>query len=921
MNLRVATPELISQRVRSVLKERPQAEVLAVRAEPRWNAGDLDVDGRRVKVAPCISPLAVRTELAAWEDRTVSPGNGDLLVVVCDLSDTDLGTDVLARITPNRLLSLEPWDAVRGLFGVTRIDAAFGKKEDDWIAAALLAHVTAERAAALKVGTTLTIDAAYAALAQAIFGASALTVDDLLAAAARQANFGELSGADDDTRAGLLAALGRTSGKVGELVADIVRAGHGAELVSIGLAARSVYGDGSDDGGKAAGKFEAYCGAASIDPQVALVLAARCEDTVGTLRARHLDRANQLTALADQLASSWDATHPGASPLLPSGFAARITQAVAGLSAVLDALDAAADDAGLAGPLADLRSRIAAVRDHVEAASPLGARRTAHLEMASRLVTWLAAPQLEPLVDAKSFEDAAVRYRRDSAWVDRARRRLWRGDDDSEVAAVYKSVLDRVVARRRDENRRFATLLAAWGDSPSDPAALAKHGLVTVEHVVPTVLPSFGDLPVLFLVLDGCGLPSFLELAPQLVPAGFRELGRSVGQASPVRVAGIAALPTVTNVSRASLIAGTLTTGTRDVETKGFVAHPKLGGSAACFHQSELLGAAGAALAPDVQAALGPEGPRFVCVVVNTIDDELRKGTFTEELRLGDLAAVTSVLEAARNAGRAVVISADHGHVLAQPDDGGTGTFQGGGSGGERWREADRDPNETEVQLRGPRVLRGGEAGVLAPWEDDFRYGAKAGGYHGGASPEEALVPVAVFLPAGLPVPSGWDVYAEAAPLWWELRIAAAETVAPAEPAKKPKPAPENQPSMFTPEEVTAVPAPAGPAVLAQPPWLDDIVASEVWKAQRSLAGRGALPDDRARELLAAAARRGGVASFAVLAAESSYPPARLPGVLANLARMLNVDGYAVLEVDLVAQEVRLELALLNQQFQIEVTE
>jgi hypothetical protein len=178
-----------------------------------------------------------------------------------------------------------------------------------------------------------------------------------------------------------------------------------------------------------------------------------------------------------------------------------------------------------------------------------------------------------------------------------------------------------------------------------------------------------------------------------------------------------------------------------------------------------------------------------------------------------------------------------------------------------------------------------------------------------------------VFLPAGLPVPDGWDVYAEAAPLWWDLRIAAAETVAPAAPAKKPKPAAENQPSMFTPEEVTTVPAPAGPAVLAQPAWLDDLVASEVWKAQRSLAGRGALADDRARELLAAAARRGGVASFAVLAAESSTSAARLSGALANLARLLNVDGYAVLEVDPGAQEVRLGLPLLAQQFQIEVTE
>ena len=44
---------------------------------------------------------------------------------------------------------------------------------------------------------------------------------------------------------------------------------------------------------------------------------------------------------------------------------------------------------------------------------------------------------------------------------------------------------------------------------------------------------------------------------------------------------------------------------------------------------------------------------------------------------------------------------------------------------------------------------------MLAPFDDDFRYGAKAGGYHGGATPEEVLVPVAVFMPAGIDPPAG----------------------------------------------------------------------------------------------------------------------------------------------------------------------
>ena len=46
----------------------------------------------------------------------------------------------------------------------------------------------------------------------------------------------------------------------------------------------------------------------------------------------------------------------------------------------------------------------------------------------------------------------------------------------------------------------------------------------------------------------------------------------------------------------------------------------------------------------------------------------------------------------------------------------------------------------------------------------------------------------------------------------------------------------------------------------------------------------------------------------------------RLAGFLAVLARALNVDGFAVLDVDASGQEARLSSALLAQQFAIEVT-
>jgi hypothetical protein len=55
------------------------------------------------------------------------------------------------------------------------------------------------------------------------------------------------------------------------------------------------------------------------------------------------------------------------------------------------------------------------------------------------------------------------------------------------------------------------------------------------------------------------------------------------------------------------------------------------------------------------------------------------------------------------------------------------------------------------------------------------------------------------------------------------------------------------------------------------------------------------------------------------LAIDASMPQARVPGFLANLARVLNVDAYAVLDVDAAAQEARLSLPTLGEQFQIDL--
>jgi len=951
VSLRAATPELIAQRVCAVLDKRPDAEVIALRAEPRWMNGPLPISGRHVVVKPCTSPLAVRAALADWADEhTAGAANGsaanrsDLLVVLCDLADADLGADVLARFTPAQVLGLEPWNAVKSLFGVLHLDAAFNT-DDGWIADALLAHVPGDVARARTRGAVLTVEVALDTLADQLLGAERLDVDAVLPAAARPNPFASLDAAAPATRTGMLDDLGERNGALGALVAAVIRVGEASDLLPLGLVARAVYGHGEHDGGRAAGHLEARCGGVRIAPAVGTAFAQRCEEVVTALFASDPDRANVIVAKAATLATDIDASHPEYSDVLPSGFDRRVAIAAGLIATVLDGL---ADDASTPAPREVLRAadaladRVDRVGHHRQSQTPGGRTRHDHLEMAARLTTWLATPHLA--TPPTSFEEAATAYAESSAWIDRARRRLWHGDGDPGVGATYRRVLDAVVTRRRVENERFAKLLAAWTDTPSNREARTHAGVIAVEDVATEILAPLGTAtPLLFVVLDGCGVASFTELAPQLSETGYREVIRSPptsagGPATGRRLIGIAALPTVTEVSRASLISGHLDHGDQDHERRAFAANSSLaigGTPAAFFHQNKLFGPAGSSLSAAVDRAVSASELAVVGVAINVIDDHLKRGTFTDELRLQDLHALVPLLDAARTHGRAIVFSADHGHVLAQPDDGGTGAFQGGGTGGERWRTADRPAGDNEVLLRGERVLLGGEAGVLAPFDDDFRYGAKAGGYHGGATPEEVLVPVAVFIPAGIDPPAGWEHRSQVPPLWWDLRIAGASegdavtvagpsVTAGEKPRRKAKPVDRSQVAMFdVPPAAASSPGPS-PAVTpaagaGEPRWIALLLATDIWTLQKGASSRAQLPEDRVRRVLAAVDRRGGVISFAALAADSATPIGRLPGFLAHLARVLNVDGYPVLDVDATAAEVRLSVQLLTKQFEIAV--
>ena len=70
--------------------------------------------------------------------------------------------------------------------------------------------------------------------------------------------------------------------------------------------------------------------------------------------------------------------------------------------------------------------------------------------------------------------------------------------------------------------------------------------------------------------------------------------------------------------------------------------------------------------------------------------------------------------------------------------------------------------------------------------------------------------------------------------------------------------------------------------------------------------------------MLAALSEQGGKMTLAALARKMQLPPFRLPGLLAAVQRVLNVEGYPILSKDEASDTVELNSGLLRRQFDLQ---
>lgn len=918
--------------------------VLGVRARPEWaGAPTFTHDEVPVRVVPCVSALAVREALL---ERV----RGQWLVVLTDRPEEDLGAGVLSHLVWHRLRIPDPWEAARDRFAATGIDPVLTATGNDREIAAGLLMAAPPAGWPPAPGGVLTRDHALGAVAAAHLGLSDPVVDATSvlawtadpAGATRIADLRSLAG-NPLADAVIAWAAGR-AGAAAPYVLHLLRAGDGRDAVPLGLVtgllaqAREEPGEPSQLAREALIRLEPLLGGAAPVTAVSRSWAAESAGVIGEMLSDRAKQAsgNALLARADELLTS---AQGGAladrSDLLPTG----LTRRLAALADTLRAALAIAAPGGRPDP-DEPQIRAAALIGIEQAWARVAAHRLAGADArtpafhgAVRLARWLTA---NSAATGTSLRHLLDRHRNDDAWADSAVNDAAPGVSDPGLGSGLAAVLATAQVRRNAHDREFATALAAHTDRDPDTVSGSRGGAWHLEDLLPeVVLPLARSTPILLLVLDGMSAAVGTEVVTSVLSRTGDGWVEALLPGQTRRAAALAVLPTVTEVSRTSLLCGQLRTGGRDVEERGYQALTRAYGlvGAALFHKRPLDSSRlGHALADDVAAAIGDvTGHPLVTCVLNTIDDALdRSDPVGTEWSAEAVKHLVPLLDRARHAGRAVILTADHGFV-AERRQGTQRSYATISSG--RSRAAAEPAARDEVLVTGRRVLLHEGRAVLAV-DESLRYGPLKAGYHGGAAPAEAVVPVAVLVPGEVPddVPgsddggSGLRLAPPQEPFWWIDPITAPAldaapvstpiSAAPQRAADRVRARHKDEPpTLFDEAEQEAtVPAKAP----AADPVAAAVLKSAVYTAQKKIAGRVATNDEQIRNLLSALLAAPSHRLPATLAATAlAVSPATLRGAVLHAQRLLNVEGYPVLRVDADGSTVILDQTLLREQFRI----
>lgn len=875
--------------------------VFAIRTDfPYVGAPEIICDGLAVKVADCRSDLEARDLML---DLATQDGHGLLLLMRTD--EDRIGEDVRARFAGKTVHTLDQREVLKEIYQATAIDPRISN--DDALLEALV--MAGSGGGGRKApGGTLDLDFAWSViLRQPDLMNQRPDLVEILRWSLDAERWAAVEALEQNLVPSFFDWVGERAGEVARCLESLFTTDQTNLYLPLGLVVGDLFHerlDQTDGAADARVRVENYLNGKSLKPTEAAMWSHAAREVLDKRQTEERDRiAAQVDAILEgiralPLASAFGYSRQGFKDRW-LGFA--------------DDIDRLGKRKWETGSRAVARS-LEQLQTH--ALKSLHTVRLARAEMAARLAGYEAnfAPQRKR---ATGLNDAAREFAVTDSFIDWARFSLSWGDPLPEVAEVYGRLVRRMAKARIEAQVDFGERVCHWHcDNES-----GGKGLIPIEDVVSKyVEPLAAQRPVLLLVMDGMNFPAFHQLGRSLELSGWAAQ-RRVGEEFPSRVMSV--LPSVTEHSRWALFSGKVQPKPRNTEAVAFREHAALAnvrskGKPLLFTKGDLGSGDSSALSIKVRDALAGSEHRVVAVVLNAIDDQLKTGgQLSLDWKVQDVGILPAILEAADQGKRLIVLTSDHGHI---PEMENTKMIERQSEGEARFRHGEVS-DEGERKFSGSRIEAAiGAPSVILPITETLRYGQKSAGYHGGACDLEVLIPLAVF---GAPDDEieGYEAVDAPQPDWWNLqRVFLGDGTVNAVPvsplklkAKKKSVTNVDELPLFGGALVPAMESPGEPA------WMAEFLKSDVYAEQKRLLGAAGPNLDHMKKVLSALDAGGDKLLMAGLAQAIGEQSFRMQGVLARVARFINVDSYEILEIDRDSDTVRLNRKLLASQFQLKL--
>lgn len=529
-----ATPSIgvIRAQIRAIRNKAPNAKVFGIFTPGRWTGPPVQgAGGDEIAIYQCDSPLQMRLALQG------APGTASATVLVTPLDQGQVSDDILVRLALRKLHPINSWEIVRSLFKAKQLDPRITRHA--FLADLLLEHA-GSRDLPPVAGGLVDADTVWGILLSERLGLSGAHPDvvELLRCTAESDLAGLWKGCSAEFRSAATTWISEAAGDAAKAILGCIESEHGPKALAIGLVMGVIFHDAvGHDLDKAAGRLEVYIGANNLPPELARRWRDAASAAAGQLPKATLRRClDEAEIIIENIGAQ---SHVWRSSELESGFDQRLSRFGLALTAHVDSRATA-----ISGELQDLYGSILQHRLGHD-----GGRRMERLAMAIRLSRWLADHNAGKSGKSTSLLAIAQGYAGDTGFVDWARQVLRGGESNKDLAAAFVRLVDRVTELREAENLRFGQALLeqqAIGDAAS--------GLIPVEQIIEQVVAKAAEkAPVLLLLVDGMSWAVFRELVSDIKSHDWIDLG--VGP-TPRRLIGLAALPSVTEVCRTSLLCG-----------------------------------------------------------------------------------------------------------------------------------------------------------------------------------------------------------------------------------------------------------------------------------------------------------------------------------------------------------------------------